>query len=83
MNAHLKTLDFFIAEHNALAAHTIYGEELFTIFLDIFIVSKTKSPFGALVSVQTEFREMLSLQNSLGLVAGCLLHGEECQILWR
>lgn len=38
-----ETLDFFIAEHDALAAHTIYGEELFTIFLDIFIVSKTKS----------------------------------------
>lgn len=38
MNAHLKTLDFFIAKHNALATHTIYGEELFTIFLDIFIV---------------------------------------------
>lgn len=44
MNAHLKGLDFFIAEHNALAAHTISGEELLTIFLDIFIVSKTKSP---------------------------------------
>lgn len=35
------------------------------------------------MSVQTEFKEMLCQQNTLGLVAGYLLHGEECQILWR
>lgn len=63
---------------------TLYmGGRIIHYLLRHFYSFKDKEPLGALVSVQTELREMLSLQNSLGLVAGCLLHGEECQILWR
>lgn len=74
-DAHLKTLDFL---PDVLSI--IYMRRNIHSLLRHFYSFKDRE---LLVSAQVEFQEMFSLQNRLGLVEGCLRHGEECQIPWR